>query len=67
MANFPAASVAVKPVTPVDEIVCPVCVPPFPLVYAITLDTPFAGVFSVKVPLLVAVPQSIVWIDPCVG
>ena len=30
VAKLPAARVAVRPVTPVDVTVCPVCVPPFP-------------------------------------
>ena len=33
LANVPAARVAVRPVTPVDERVCALYTPPFPAVY----------------------------------
>ena len=54
---MPAAKVAVKPVTPVEATVCPLCVPPLPPVYGTALLTPLAAVPEVSVPLLVAEAQ----------
>ena len=51
---MPAAKVAVRPVTPVEITVCPLCVPPFPPVYGTLLLTPEAGTAKVSVPLFVA-------------
>ena len=48
---------AVRPVTPVDVTVCPVCEPPFPPVYGTVLPTLAAGTPWPKVPALVAVEQ----------
>ena len=49
--------VAVKPVTPVDVTVCPVCDPPLPPVYGTVLLTLAAATPWPNVPLLVAVEQ----------
>ena len=57
LAKLPAVKVAVSPVTPVEVIVCPLCKPPFPPVYAIVLLTLAAATPCVNVPLLVAVEQ----------
>ena len=57
IAKLPAAKVAVRPVTPVEVTVCPLCVPPFPPVYGMLLLTLEAGTAKVKVPLLVALAQ----------
>jgi hypothetical protein len=43
-AKVPVAKVAVNPVTPVEVIVCPLCVPPFPPVYGTLELTPLAAV-----------------------
>ena len=48
---------AVRPVTPVEVTVCPLCVPPFPPVYGTLLLTPEAGTAKVSVPLFVALAQ----------
>ena len=65
--KVPAAKLAVKPVTPVEVIVCAVLVPPFPPVYGTLLLTLAAAIPCVSVPLLVAFPQSMVFIEPCCG
>jgi hypothetical protein len=57
VANDPATKVAVKPVTPVEVTVCPLCVPPFPPVYGTLLLTPEAAIPAVSVPLWVADAQ----------
>ena len=57
LANIPAVSFAVKPVTPVEGIDCVLYPPLLPPVYASMLDTPFAGVSAISVPMLVAEPQ----------
>ncbi|MFN9938941.1 MAG: hypothetical protein ACK56I_05655, partial [bacterium] len=57
MAKVPAGKVAVKPVTPVEVTVCPLCVPPLPPVYGTLLLTPLAAVSEVSVPLLEALAQ----------
>ncbi len=48
---------AVRPVTPVDVTVCPVCDPPFPPVYGTLLLALAAAMPCVNVPVLVAVEQ----------
>ena len=56
--KLPDVNVAVSPVTPVEVIVCPLCKPPFPPVYAILLLTLAAAIPCVNVPVLVAVEQA---------
>jgi hypothetical protein len=57
LAKLPAVKEAVKPVTPVEVIVCVVYVPPFPPVYGILLLALAAAMPCVNVPVLVAVEQ----------
>ena len=57
LAKLPAVNVAVRPVTPVEVTVCPLCVPPFPPAYGTLLLTPEAATPEVNVPLLVALAQ----------
>jgi hypothetical protein len=57
LSNVPATREAVRPVTPVDVMLCSVYVPPFPPVYGIMLLTLAAATPWVKVPALVAVEQ----------
>ena len=57
LSKVPAASVAVKPVTPVDVMVCAVYVPPFAPVYGTLLLTLAAATPCINVPVLVAVEQ----------
>ena len=56
-AKVPGERVAVRPYTPVDVMVCPLCVPPLPPVYGTLLLTPLAATPRVKAPMLVAVAQ----------
>jgi hypothetical protein len=65
LAKVPALRVAVKPVTPVEVAVCPLCVPQLPPVYGTALLTPLAAMPELSVPLLVAVPQSMELMEPC--
>ena len=64
LAKVPAERVAVKPVTPVDEIVCAAYDPPFPPVYGTEALTPLAAVPLVNVPVIEVDPQLI---DPNVA
>jgi hypothetical protein len=57
LAKVPGERVAVRPYTPVDVTVCPLCVPPFPPVYGTLLLTPLAATFGFKAPVLVALAQ----------
>ena len=57
LSKVPAAKLAVKPVTPVDVMVCAEYVPPFPPVYVTLLLTLAAATPCVSVPVLVAVEQ----------
>ncbi len=57
LAKIPAVNVAVKPVTPVEEIVCAAYEPPFPPVYGTEALTPLAAVPLVKVPVIDVEPQ----------
>ncbi len=57
LAKVPAAKVAVRPVTPVEVTVCPLCVPPLPPVYGTLLLTLAAATPIVSVPLFVALAQ----------
>ena len=56
-AKIPEESVAVKPVTSVDEMVCAAYEPPFPTVYGTDALTPLAAVPIVKVPVTEVEPQ----------
>ncbi len=56
-AKIPAVNVAVKPVTPVEEIVCAAYEPPFPPVYGTEALTPLAAVPLVNVPVIDVEPQ----------
>ena len=64
LANVPTIRVAVNPVTPVEDKVCPLCIPPFPPVYGTLELTPLAAVPAVKVPEFVAKEQVSSVIDP---
>ena len=57
LAKIPEVSVAVKPVTPVEEIVCKAYEPPLPPVYGTEALTPLAAVPLVNVPVLDVEPQ----------
>ena len=57
MVNVPDGKVAVKPVTPIELMISPLCVPPLPPVYGIELLTPLAGIPASSIPLLVAPTQ----------
>jgi hypothetical protein len=57
LAKVPATKVAVKPVTPVEFTVWPICPPPFPPVYGIELLAPEAATPLLNVPMLVALVQ----------
>ena len=57
IAKLPAVKVAVRPVTPVELTVCPLCVPPFPPVYGTLLLTLAATSPRVNVPIFAALPQ----------
>ena len=57
MVNAPDGKVAVKPVTPIEFMVCQLCVPPLPPMYEIELLTPLAGIPAYSMPLLVAPTQ----------
>ena len=63
-AKIPEEIVAVKPVTPVEEIVCAAYDPPFPPVYGTEALTPLAAVPLVNVPVTEVDPQ---FIDPNVA
>jgi hypothetical protein len=67
LSKVPAAIVAVKPVTPVDVMVCAVYVPPFPPVYGTLLLTLAAAMPCVNAPVLVAVEQLSAVIIPTGG
>ena len=56
-AIMPAFNVAVKPVTPVEEIVWAAYEPPFPPVYGTEALTPLAAVPLVNVPVIDVEPQ----------
>ena len=56
-AKIPDVNVAVKPVTPVEEIVWAAYEPPFPPVYGTDALTPLAAVPLVKVPVTEVEPQ----------
>ena len=56
-AKIPAVNVAVKPVTPIEEIVWAVYEPPFPPEYGTEALTPLAAVPLVKVPVMEDEPQ----------
>jgi hypothetical protein len=56
-AKVPEFNVAVKPVTPVEEIVCKAYEPPFPPVYGTEALTPLAAVPLANVPIIVVEPQ----------
>ena len=59
LAKIPDVNVAVKPVTPVEEIVCAAYEPPFPPVYGTDALTPLAAVPLVNVPVTEVEPQLI--------
>ena len=57
LAKIPAVNAAVKPVTPVEEMVCAAYEPPFPPVYGTDALTVDPGVPSSKLPVIVAPAQ----------
>jgi hypothetical protein len=57
LAKVPEVSVAVNPVTPVDEMFCAAYEPPFPPVYGTEALTLLAAVPLVKVPVIDVEPQ----------